>query len=394
MINPKIRGGICMNAHPGGCAREVRIQKEVVEKTSFPRSGPKTVLIVGGSTGYGLASRIVAAFGYGAETISISYEKEASGKRSATPGWYNSRAFDVLAAKEGLETVSINADAFAHSTRSKVGDILRKKNLKVDLLVYSLASGVRPDPETGKLYRSTLKPLGGTYTTRSVDFMKNTISTVSLEPADEQETSDTVKVMGGEDWRLWVDYLRENDLLGGSFKTVAFSYIGPEVTHAIYRSGTIGKAKEDLEKTAREMSKELAPAGGEAYVSINKAVVTRASAVIPAVPLYIALLFSVMKEKSLHEGCIEQMIRMYRDRLYTDGDVPVDEEQLIRLDDLEMREEVQEEVRRRWDLVTEENLAELGDMDGFREDFLRIHGFSVPGVNYDQDVDFEDIPKL
>lgn len=394
MISPKIRGGICMNAHPGGCAREVRLQKEVVEKSSFPRSGPKTVLIVGGSTGYGLASRIVAAFGYGAETISISYEKEASGKRPATPGWYNSRAFDVLAQQAGLETVSINADAFAHSTRSEVGDLLRKKSLKVDLLVYSLASGVRPDPETGEFYRSTLKPLGGTYTTRSVDFMKNTISTVSLEPADEQETADTVKVMGGEDWRLWVDYLRENELLGDNFKTVAFSYIGPEVTHAIYRSGTIGKAKEHLEKTAREMNEELAPAGGEAYVSINKAVVTRASAVIPAVPLYIALLFSVMKEKGLHEGCIEQMIRMYRDRLYTDGDVPVDEEQLIRLDDLEMMEEVQEEVQRRWDLVTEENLAELGDMDGFREDFLRIHGFSVPGVDYDQDVVFSDIPGV
>jgi enoyl-[acyl-carrier protein] reductase/trans-2-enoyl-CoA reductase (NAD+) len=380
-----------MNAHPAGCAKEVLLQKEVVEKVSFPRRGPETVLIVGGSTGYGLAARLVSAFGYGAETISISYEKEASDLRPGTPGWYNSRAFDMLAKKAGLPSVSINADAFSHSTRQEVVDLLRKKGLKIDLLIYSLASGVRPDPETGTLYRSSLKPLGQTYTTRSVDFMQNTISTVSLEPATEEETADTVKVMGGEDWRLWVNSLRDSGLIGDSFKTVAFSYIGPEITHAIYRSGTIGRAKEDLEKTAREMNTELAPAGGEAYVSINKAVVTRASAVIPAVPLYIALLFSVMKEKGIHEGCVEQMIRLFRDRLYTEGKIPVDEEQLIRLDDLEMREDVQGEVSRRWNLVTEENLTELADMDGFREDFLRIHGFAVPGVDYDQEVDFSDI---
>ncbi len=395
MIEPKIRGGICMNAHPGGCAQEVKLQKDLVERNTFSSSGPKTVLIIGGSTGYGLATRMVAAFGYKADTISISFEKEPNGnKRPATPGWYNSRAFDVLAKKAGLETISINADAFAHETRQQVGEILRRKGSKIDLLVYSLASGVRPDPDTGTLYRSSLKPIGNTYTTRSVDFMSGAISTVSLEPADEEETANTVKVMGGEDWKLWIDYLREHELVGDRFKTVAFSYIGPEVTHPIYRFGTIGRAKEDLEATARNMHESMASSGGEAYVSINKAVVTRASAVIPAVPLYISLLFSVMKERGLHEGCVEQMVRMFRDRLYTGGKVPVDTTNLIRLDDLEMRDEIQTEVDRRWNIVTEENLEELADMRGFRDDFLRIHGFAVPGVDYEQEVDYGDISEI
>lgn len=394
MITPKIRGGICMNAHPAGCANEVKLQKEVVESATLSQDGPKTVLIIGGSTGYGLASRLVAGFGYGAETISVSYEKESSGKRPATPGWYNSVAFDQLAQKAGLETTSINADAFAHSTRSQIGDLLKKKDVKVDLLVYSLASGVRPDPDTGEMYRSALKPLGQTYTTRSVDFMNGTISTASIEPATQEEADATVKVMGGEDWRLWVEYLQKEGLLGEKFKTVAFSYIGPEVTHAIYRSGTIGLAKEHLEKTAKEMHAQLSAQNGEAYVSINKAVVTRASAVIPAVPLYISLLFSVMQEMGIHEGCVEQIIRMFRDRLYTGGEVPVDKEQRIRLDDWEMREDVQTEVQKRWNQVNESNIDELADLEKFREDFLRIHGFSVPGVNYDEEVSFQKIPDL
>jgi len=386
-----------MNAHPAGCAREVQLQRDIVKSGDFPEAvsgGPKTALIIGGSTGYGLASRLTAAFGYGAETVSISYEKEASEKRPATPGWYNSRAFDALAEKEGLETISMNADAFSHDTRKTAADLFRNKGKKVDLLVYSLASGVRPDPDTGELYRSALKPIGETYTTRSVDFIKGTISQVSLEPATVEETAGTVKVMGGEDWRLWVNYLRDQDLIGESFKTVAFSYIGPEVTHPIYRSGTIGQAKEDLERTAREMNDALAPRGGKAFVSINKAVVTRASAVIPAVPLYISLLFKVMKQQNLHEGCIEQMIRLFKDRLYGGETVPVDDNQLIRMDDWEMRGDIQEEVGRRWDAVTEENLNELADMEGFLNDFLRIHGFGVPGVDYEADVVLTDIPEL
>ncbi len=402
-----------MNAHPAGCAREVQLQKEFVEQIDFsadpgpdtapPRpsgsgaargKGPKTVLIIGGSTGYGLASRLVGAFGYGAETISVSFEREATDKRPATPGWYNTRAFDTLAEKAGLTSFSFNADAFAHETRDKIGTLLQERGRKVDLLVYSLASGVRPDPDTGHMYRSSLKPIGETYTTRSVDFMKETISEVSLEPAEQDEIDATVKVMGGEDWQLWVNYLQENGLISDGFQTVAFSYIGPEVTHPIYRSGTIGKAKEHLEATARSMNSQLQQNGGSAYVSINKAVVTRASAVIPAVPLYISLLFSVMKEKQLHEGCIEQIVRMYRNRLYTGGEVPTDNEDRIRLDDFEMQPEIQAEVGRRWDNVTEENLNELADMEGFRSDFLRIHGFDVPGIDYEQDVALGDIPAL
>ncbi len=400
-----------MNAHPAGCAREVQLQKEFVEKIDFTATGsdtappapgqgtqasdgPKTVLIVGGSTGYGLAARLVAAFGYNAETISVSFEREPSEKRPATPGWYNTRAFDTLAEQSGLNSFSYNADAFSHETREKIGSLLKERDSKVDLLVYSLASGVRPDPDTGEMYRSSLKPIGSTYTTRSVDFMKGTISEVSLEPADQTEIDSTVKVMGGEDWQLWVDYLQQNGLLGDNFQTVAFSYIGPEVTHPIYRSGTIGKAKEHLEATAQTMNSQLKNVGGSAFVSINKAVVTRASAVIPAVPLYISLLFSVMKDKNLHEGCIEQMVRMYRNRLYTGATVPTDSESRIRLDDFEMQKEIQDEVGRRWDTVTEENLNKLADMDGFRSDFLRIHGFDVPGVNYEEDVPYSDIPAL
>ena len=383
-----------MNAHPGGCAREVQLQRDIVASHEFSGNGPKTVLIIGGSTGYGLASRLTAAFGYDADTVSVSFEKEATEKRPATPGWYNSRAFDVMARKAGLESVSINADAFAHTTRERVADIFRGKGKKVDLLIYSLASGVRPDPDTGIFYRSSLKPIGEVYTTRSVDFTAGTISQVSLEPATDEEIESTVKVMGGEDWKMWVDYLENQELLGNHFKTVAFSYIGPEVTHPIYRSGTIGRAKTHLEKTARDMNSRLSSTGGEAYVSINKAVVTRASAVIPAVPLYISLLFKVMKQKGLHEGCIEQMVRMFHHRLYTGGPVPVDSEQLIRMDDWEMREDVQCEVDSRWNTVTESSLNELADMEGFQEDFLRIHGFSVPGIDYEQEVDFWDIPDI
>src|SRR6056297_204934 len=415
MISPKIRGGICMNAHPAGCAREVQLQKDFIEKIDFSADpgpdttpptalaektgrissrGPKTVLVIGGSTGYGLASRIVGAFGYGAETISVSFEREPSDKRPATAGWYNTRAFDKLSEKDGLASFSYNADAFSHETREKIGALLKERGRKIDLLVYSLASGVRPDPDTGEVYRSTLKPLDKTYTTRSVDFMTGAISNVSLEPATQAEIDSTVKVMGGEDWQLWVDYLQQNELIDQNFQTVAYSYIGPEITHPIYRSGTIGKAKEHLENTAHHLNSQLESIEGSAYVSINKAVVTRASAVIPAVPLYISLLFSVMKNQELHEGCIEQMIRLYRRRLYSELEVPTDTAGRIRLDDFEMKPEIQQEVEQRWEKVNEENLESLGDMEGFCSDFLRIHGFQVPGVDYEAEVSFLDVPPL
>jgi enoyl-[acyl-carrier protein] reductase/trans-2-enoyl-CoA reductase (NAD+) len=389
-----------MNAHPAGCVREVRNQIAAVRgAVDAPGSAgtpgasvPKTVLVIGGSTGYGLASRIVSAFGYGAATVNVSFEREPSEKKAGTPGWYNNHAFDREAERAGLFAKSYHGDAFSHEMKDTVASLLESEGRKVDMLVYSLASGLRIDPDTGETYRSTLKPIGKAYTTRSLDVMKGTLSETTVEPATEEEIEATVKVMGGEDWQLWVRALSERGLLSENFTTLAYSYIGPGVTHAIYRSGTIGRAKEHLESTANTLTGELAPVRGSAYVSINKAVVTRASSVIPAVPLYIGLLFSVMKEKGLHEGCIEQMIRLFRDRLLSGGGVPTDEEGRIRIDDWEMRKDVQQEVSRLWDEVKEENLGDLADLEGYRQDFLRIHGFGVPGVDYTQDLSYTDVP--
>ncbi len=394
MIRPKVRGGVCMNAHPAGCAAEVREQIETA-RTSISRSradnGPKTVLVIGGSTGYGLSSRITAAFGYGAETIGVSFEREPTEKKPATPGWYNTKAFDRAVEKAGLASTSFFGDAFSHEMKERIAETLKERGRKVDLLIYSLASGVRPDPDTGETYRSALKPIGTSYSTVSLDFMNETLSETTLEPATDDEIRQTVKVMGGEDWYLWTKALQERGLLSEDFTTLSYSYIGPEVTHPIYRSGTIGKAKEHLEGTARELNRELGDRRS-AYVSINKAVVTRASAVIPAVPLYVSLLFSVMKSKGLHEGCQEQMNRLFQDRLYTGGEVPTDSEGRIRLDNWEMREDVQREVSSRWEAVDESNLHDYADIEGYRSDFLRLHGFSVPGVNYEQEVDFRSVP--
>lgn len=400
MIEPRIRGSICMNAHPAGCVKEVKNQIETVGtarfdgKTGGAGTGPKNVLVIGGSTGYGLASRIVSAFGYGARTINVSFEREPAEKKSGTPGWYNNGAFDREAEKKGLYAKTFHGDAFSHEMKNTIASLLEEKGLKIDLLIYSLASGLRPDPNTGETYRSALKPIGSTYTTRSLNIMDGTITETSLEPATQEEIEATVKVMGGEDWDLWIKALRDKGLLAEGFTTLAYSYIGPEVTHAIYRSGTIGRAKEHLESTAKTITEELQPLGGKAYVSINKAVVTRASSVIPAVPLYIGLLFSVMKEKDLHEGCIEQMIRLFRDRLYSGNPLPTDEDGRIRVDDWEMREDVQKEVQERWKRVNEENVAELADLEGYQEDFLRIHGFSVPGVDYSRDISYTDLPEV
>ncbi|MFO7849538.1 MAG: trans-2-enoyl-CoA reductase family protein [Spirochaetia bacterium] len=397
MIEPKIRGSICMNSHPAGCVKEVKNQIDEVRNTRFDeeaREAPKNVLVIGGSTGYGLASRIVSAFGYGARTINVSFEREPAEKKSGTPGWYNNNAFDREAERTGLYAKTFHGDAFSHEMKATIASLLEEKGFKVDLLIYSLASGIRPDPDTGEIYRSALKPIGSTYTTRSLNIMDGTITETSVEPASQDEIDATVKVMGGEDWELWIKALKDRNLLSNEFTTLAYSYIGPGVTHAVYRSGTIGKAKEHLESTARVLTEELQHIDGTAFVSINKAVVTRASSVIPAVPLYIGLLFSVMKEKGLHEGCIEQMIRLFRDRLYTDSPVPTDEEGRIRVDDWEMREDVQKEVHDRWNRVSEENVAELADLEGYREEFLRIHGFNVPGVDYSQDISYLEVPDV
>lgn len=384
IVKPMIRNNICMNAHPEGCRRSVAEQIEFIHsKGSF--RGPKNVLIVGASQGYGLASRIVAAFGAGARTIGVSFETPARGSRTASAGWYMDNAFQEFAREAGLESQSLIADAFAHETKKSVAELARDMMGTIDLVVYSLASGVRPDPDTGEMYRSALKTIGEPYESRTLDSKTGALGMATIEPATPEEIENTVKVMGGEDWRMWIDSLHEAGVLSSDFTTVAYSYIGPQVTFPIYRDGTIGKAKENLEQTAREMNDRFSDA--RCYVSINKALVTRASAVIPGVSLYLAILYRIMKEKGLHEGTIEQIYRLYTERLYTNAALLLDEEQRIRIDDWEMRRDVQEEVMAAWDSVSAENVDVLADVKGFQSAFLQVHGFGFDGVDYDADVE-------
>jgi enoyl-[acyl-carrier protein] reductase/trans-2-enoyl-CoA reductase (NAD+) len=349
---------------------------------------PKAVLVLGCSTGYGLASRITAAFACGAATVGVSLEREPSDRKSGTPGWYDNRAFDAAALKAGLFSATFDADAFADETRAKVIALAKAEGLRFDQVIYSLASPVRTDPATGVMHRSVLKPLAEPFTGRTFDVVDGSMSEVTIQPATDDEVAATVKVMGGEDWALWIRALSGAGVLAPGCVTVAYSYIGPEHTARIYRGGSIGRAKEDLERTAGSLSRELAPLGGAAYVAVNKAVVTRASAVIPVVALYVAALFKTMKELGLHEDCQDQMLRLYRDRLLASGPVPVDAEGRIRLDELEMRADVQEGTTRRFYAATEANLADTVDLEGFRHDFLEAHGFDMPGVDYDADVPF------
>jgi enoyl-[acyl-carrier protein] reductase/trans-2-enoyl-CoA reductase (NAD+) len=380
-----IRNNICINAHPEGCAAETERQIAFVTKKAGGTAGknaggPKAALILGCSTGYGLASRIVAGFGYGAATVGVSLEKPGvetpTGTKSGTPGWYNNAAFDRAAEKAGLTSVTLNADAFADATRDAVIAEAKTRGIAFDAVVYSIASPVRSDPATGVLYRSALKPIGAPYSGATVDMFTGKITTVTAEPASDAEIADTVKVMGGEDWALWIDALSAGGVLAKGAVTVAYSYIGPELSHAIYRDGTIGGAKKHLEATAHSLDKKLGAIGGHAFVSINKGLVTRSSAVIPIIPLYLSILFRVMKDRGTHEGCIEQMDRLFRERLYTGGAVPIDENGLIRIDDYEMDAEVQAEVNRRLAIATEANINELADLAGYRADFLAANGFT------------------
>ena len=412
IIKPMVRSNMCINAHPIGCVKDTERQIEYVKNKKTERGiktrseggkGPSLVLVLGCSTGYGLASRITAAFEYGADTIGISFEKEATEKKGGTPGWYNNAAFDRAAAKAGLFSKTYSVDAFSNETRSMIIDEVKKLGKKIDLIVYSLASPVRTDPvkidhETGTkvMYKSVIKPIGNTYTGLGIDIMPGPFKESSAEPANEQEIAATVKVMGGEDWRLWIDQLSEAGILAQGCRTVAYSYIGPELSHAIYRDGTIGEAKKDLERTAKlldeKLNKEL---GGSAYVSVNKGLVTRSSAVIPIISLYLSALFKVMKAKGTHEGCIEQMERLFAERLYTGkdnaaGTVPVDSENRIRIDDWEMASDVQDEVSKIMSQVNNENLAQLCDLEGYKHDFLATNGFDVAGVDYTKDVERMD----
>lgn len=394
IIQPKIRGFICTTAHPVGCAASVQSQIQVVKgKGVF--NGPKRVLVIGASTGYGLASRITATFGSGAATIGVFYEKEADDKRTASPGWYNSAAFEAAAHAEGHYAKSFNGDAFSDAMKQQVIDCIRKDWGKVDMIVYSLASPRRTLPETGVTVSSVLKPIAETFHGRTVDAFRGEVKDVSIEPATEEEIEHTVAVMGGDDWERWINQLAAADVLADGVITVAYSYLGPKLTHAIYKEGTIGRAKAHLKATADRLQHSLAPLHGQALVSVDKAVVTQASAAIPVVPLYIAILFKLMKAKGTHEGCIEQIDRLFREHLYTAHPKPKDDEGYIRIDDLEMDAALQREIETIWPQVTTENLNTLTDVAGYCDDFYRLFGFNIEGVNYDQDVDpVVSIPSL
>jgi enoyl-[acyl-carrier protein] reductase/trans-2-enoyl-CoA reductase (NAD+) len=387
IIKPKIRGFICTTAHPEGCAAHVREQIEHVRSQGPLRDMPSRVLVIGASTGYGLASRIVPAFGGKAATIGVFFEKPGEEGKTASAGWYNSVAFERAAHAEGLYAKSINGDAFSEAVKTQVIDLIKQDLGTVDCVIYSLASPRRTHPRTGVVHHSTLKPNGGTFTAKTVNTDKGVVSEISIEPANEQEQRDTVAVMGGEDWQMWIDALNNAGVLAGNATTVAYSYLGPKVTWDIYRNGTIGLAKEDLEATAHRMDAQLDPKGGRAFVSINKALVTQASSAIPVVPLYISMLYKVMKAKGLHEGCIEQITRLFKDRLYNGAQPQPDDAGRIRIDDWEMRPDVQSEVETLWDQVTTENLTDLTDIAGYRAEFLRLFGFGIEGINYDADAD-------
>jgi len=386
---PLVRNNICINTQPGGLAAAVHQQIGCVRARGPIPNGPKTVLVVGGSTGYGLASRITAAFGCGAATVGVSVERAGSPGRTGSPGWYNNRVFEKAAGEAGLPAVTIEQDAFLDDTKNRVAEALRRMGRKADLVIYSVVSPVRTDPVDGVEYRLALKAVGAVYTGVTVDMMTGQLGACTMEPATPEEIFGAVKVMGGEDWARWMNGLLEAGLLAPGCRTLAYSYIGPAFSHPIYRHGTIGRAKAHLEKTAVEIDGRLRESGvkGRAWVSVNKALVTRASAMMPGISLYMACLFRVMKEKGLHEGCVEQMGRLFREFLYAGGPVPADGENRIRLDDGEMREEVQADVARRMARITADNLAELADVAGLRHDFLEAHGFDVAGVDYEADVD-------
>jgi len=384
-IEPRIRDNVCLNAHPKGCLAQVEEQIRYVTARDKIES-PKRVLIIGASNGYGLAARIVSTFATGAATIGVAYERPPKGKRTASAGWYNNEAFTALARDFGHETWNINGDAFSDEIKTEVAESIRWNLGKIDFLVYSIAAPRRVDPRTGELYSSAIKPVGQPYTAKTVDFLSGEVREETSLPATAEEVAHTIKVMGGEDWTLWVERLLAANLLAEGFLTVAFSYIGPELTRPIYRDGTIGKAKEDLEQRVGVINSLLAPLSGSAVIGVQKALVTRASAVIPAVPLYISLLYQVMKAKDLHENCIQQIYRLYFDFLFSAQPAATDSLGRLRLDDWEMRPDVQAEVFELWQRVTSDNVSQLADLKGFREEFLRHHGFGVRGIDYSQDV--------
>lgn len=386
IVTPKIRGFICTTAHPTGCAKHVADQIAHVKKQGEIPGGPKKVLVIGASTGYGLASRIATAFGSEAATIGVFFERGSEGSKTATAGWYNSAAFEREAAAAGLYAKSFNGDAFSDALKQEVVAAIKADLGQVDCVVYSLASPRRTHPKTGEVFKSVLKPIGETYTNKNLNTGTGEVNSVTIEPANDEEIAQTVAVMGGEDWEMWMDALADAGVLAPGVKTLAYSYIGPVLTWPIYKNGTIGKAKEDLERASAAINAKLAPIGGKAWVSVNKALVTQASSAIPVVPLYISLLYKIMKAAGTHEECIEQMDRLFRDRL-TQAEPPVDEAGRIRVDDWEMADDVQALISERWDAVTTDNLKELADFAGYQASFQRLFGFGLEGVDYGADVD-------
>jgi enoyl-[acyl-carrier protein] reductase / trans-2-enoyl-CoA reductase (NAD+) len=381
IIEPRMRGFICLTSHPAGCAQNVSNQINYV-KSKGKIDGPKKVLVIGASTGFGLASRITSAFGSDAATIGVFFEKEPQTGKTASPGYYNSAAFHQEAKKAGLYAKSINGDAFSTEIKEQAIDLIKADLGKIDLVVYSLASPVRTHPVTGVTHRSALKPIGNTFTNKTVDFHTGIVSEISIEPCSEEDIENTIAVMGGEDWEMWMDALMKADVLAENAKTIAYSYIGPALTEPVYRKGTIGKAKDHLEATAFKITDKMAALKGQAFVSVNKALVTQASSAIPVIPLYISLLYKVMKAEGIHEGCIEQIQRLYSERLYTGKAVPTDDKGRIRIDDWEMRDDIQEKVTKLWLEAQTETLPNIGDLEGYKSDFLNLFGFGFKGVDY------------
>ncbi|ANQ51207.1 trans-2-enoyl-CoA reductase family protein [Flammeovirga sp. MY04] len=393
IIEPRTRGFICLTAHPTGCEQNVINQIEYV-KSKGAIDGAKKVLVIGASTGFGLASRITSAFGCGASTIGVFLEKGPSAGRPASPGYYNSAAFEKHAAEAGLYAKSINGDAFSKEIKQQTIDMIKEDLGQVDLAIYSLASPVRTNPNTGKRHKSVLKPIGGVFSNKTVDFHTGNVTEVSIDPANEDDIANTVEVMGGDDWEMWIDEMKAAGVLADGAQTFAYSYIGPKLTEPVYRKGTIGAAKDHLEATAFKIQDKLADINGKAVVSVNKALVTQASSAIPVIPLYISLLYKIMKAEGIHEGCIEQIQRLYADRIYAD-DMQLDEKGRIRIDDWEMREDVQAKVDELWAIATTENLSEIGDLKGYSDDFFNLFGFKVEGVDYAADVnEIVEVPSL
>ena len=386
IIKPKTRGFICTTAHPAGCAAHVKEQMEIVKNNGPIENGPKKVLVIGASTGYGLASRITAAFGSGAATLGVFLEKPPTEKKTASAGWYNSAAFDQNAKDAGLYSKSVNGDAFSNEMRDKVVDIIKQDLGKVDMVIYSLASPVRKLPDTGETIRSVLKPIGEVYKATAVDTSKDEIIEAEIEPATEDEITNTITVMGGEDWEMWMKALSEANVLAEGVRTVSYSYIGTDITWPIYWHGALGKAKEDMDRAASELREQLKAVNGTANVAVLKSVVTQASAAIPVMPLYIAMGFKIMKKQNIHEGCIEQIDRMFRTQLYKATGAQLDDNFRIRMDDWELRDEVQNKIKELWPLVNTENLFELTDYRGYKDEFLKLFGFGLKDVDYDADI--------